>query len=258
MNPMGQPDASVVVAIESLGEVWPGALLDMVLVHSGTPFERKSSITYPCFKGREGVQIDMDDHKSVRGYKLLYANCTGNIRACIILLDYSDEDTVVGQLQILTPKQLSYVETKRTGIWSLYKSKINEFKNQDNAIQEQLLQTEEEEFEKIIQRALFLEASKIDSREINTRQTNCSDINKIRADISSRRRMKLDDCYTLKRHREQLKITMFHKRKVHFVPSIDGSNTDFTNLLKNQQAHDYNNHAAPQDLQDYAIGQHIF
>ena len=58
----------------------------------------------------------------------------------------------------------------------------------DNTIREQLLQSEEAEFEKIIQRALTLEASKIDSREINTKQTICSDINKIQAGTSSRRR----------------------------------------------------------------------
>ncbi|XP_037814014.1 uncharacterized protein K02A2.6-like [Lucilia sericata] len=61
----------------------------------------------------------------------------------------------------------------------------------DNTIREQLLQSEEAEFEKIIQRALSLEASKIDSREINTKQTICSDINKIQAGTSSRRRSRL-------------------------------------------------------------------
>ncbi|KAI8123514.1 hypothetical protein CVS40_5888 [Lucilia cuprina] len=49
----------------------------------------------------------------------------------------------------------------------------------DRTIRQQLLQSEEAEFEKFIQGALSLEVSWIDGREINTKQSICSDINKI-------------------------------------------------------------------------------
>ncbi|XP_036340172.1 uncharacterized protein LOC118749483 [Rhagoletis pomonella] len=48
----------------------------------------------------------------------------------------------------------------------------------DNTIREQILQSEETDFDKIVQKSLSLEASKIDSREINAKHST-SDVNKI-------------------------------------------------------------------------------
>ncbi|XP_046812161.1 uncharacterized protein LOC124421282 [Lucilia cuprina] len=60
----------------------------------------------------------------------------------------------------------------------------------DNTIREQLLQSEEPDFAKIMQKALSLEASKIDSRELNSKTPiNTNDVNKVysRSSRSNRR-----------------------------------------------------------------------
>ena len=49
----------------------------------------------------------------------------------------------------------------------------------DNAIRDQLLQHKEAKFEDIVERALALEASKIDSRELDCKQPISTDVNKI-------------------------------------------------------------------------------
>ncbi|XP_067621156.1 uncharacterized protein [Eurosta solidaginis] len=58
-----------------------------------------------------------------------------------------------------------------------------------NTIREQLLQSEESDFEKLVQRALALEASKIDSRDLNSKpQTVVKEVNKVHGRLAGANR----------------------------------------------------------------------
>lgn len=56
----------------------------------------------------------------------------------------------------------------------------------DGHIREQLLQSEEPDFNKILEKAVSLEASRIDSRELESKNSATSDVNKVRSRSSNR------------------------------------------------------------------------
>ncbi|XP_073832659.1 uncharacterized protein [Musca autumnalis] len=76
----------------------------------------------------------------------------------------------------------------------------------DSYIREQLLQSTESDFDKIMDKALSLEASKIDSQELNSKQhITSNDVNKIQPTFSSRRRSR-SSRRSSDRHRSKSKI----------------------------------------------------
>lgn len=75
----------------------------------------------------------------------------------------------------------------------------------DNTIREQLLQSEETDFDKIIQKSLSLEASKIDSRELNAKHS-MSDVNKIQARKQDRGRSRSTSRHSKAQVRPKAKI----------------------------------------------------
>ncbi|XP_073822160.1 uncharacterized protein [Musca autumnalis] len=82
----------------------------------------------------------------------------------------------------------------------------------DNSIREHLLQSDEAEFDKIIQKALSLEASKIDSREINTTNTHAttSDVNRIQTRTSRQSSRQKYNRSSKSNHRSKSRVNYSH------------------------------------------------
>uniref|UniRef100_A0A1I8NJP5 Retrotransposon gag domain-containing protein n=1 Tax=Musca domestica TaxID=7370 RepID=A0A1I8NJP5_MUSDO len=97
----------------------------------------------------------------------------------------------------------------------------------DGHIREQLLQSEEPDFNKILEKAVSLEASRIDSRELESKNSATSDVNKVRSRSSNRNGRQ-------KFQRSSSRSSTSSKTKNSLHISLDNGSTIDVRLVTNQ------------------------